>query len=150
MIRKPSCALISMRRRSRFSDGSSIVGPSKRRFRKAARILASRRNGNGPISPSRGRRPRCLDCSHSLRFGRPIPTSPPTFAPDRPRGITNANPHSATSSPQFEGFSGARRIYQCPGSTQIAWKFRSTSGKDSLKRSATLLKTRKVELRGYV
>ena len=74
-IRKPSCALISMRRQSRFSDGSSIVGPSKRRFRKAARILASRRNGNGPISPSRGRRRRCLDCSRSLRFGRPIPTS---------------------------------------------------------------------------
>jgi hypothetical protein len=91
--RKPSCALISMRRQSRFSDGSSIVGPSKRRFRKAAHILASRRNGNGPISPSRGRRPRCLDCSRSLRFGRLIPTSPPTFAPDRPRGITNANPH---------------------------------------------------------
>src|ERR1019366_5120476 len=72
-IRKPSCALISMRRRSRFSDGSSIVGPSKRRFRKAARILASRRNGNGPISPSHGRRRRCLGCSRSLRFGRPIP-----------------------------------------------------------------------------
>ena len=65
-------------------------------FRKAAHILASRRNGNGPISPSRGRRPRCSGCFRSLRSGRPIPTSPAAFARDRPRGITNANLHSAT------------------------------------------------------
>jgi hypothetical protein len=46
--RKPSCAQISMRRQSRFSDGSSNGDRLRRRFRKAARILAPRRNGNGP------------------------------------------------------------------------------------------------------
>jgi len=147
-IRKLSYAPVSTRRRSRFSDGSSIVGRSKRRFRKAARILASRRNGNGPISPSHGRRRRCLGCFRSLRFGRPIPKSPAAFARDRPRGITNANLPSATPWPPFEGSSGARRIYQCPGTARMAWKFQPPSWKDSRKRSATRHKIRKVELRG--
>src|ERR1019366_4843986 len=47
------------------------------------------------------------------------------------------NLHSATPSPQFEGFSGARRFYQCPGTTRMVWKFQPPSGKDSQKRSAT-------------
>jgi len=115
-------------------------------FRKAARILASRRNGNGPISPSHGRRRRCLGCFRSLRFGRPIPKSPAAFARDRPRGITNANLPSATPWPPFEGSSGARRIYQCPGTARMAWKFQPPSWKDSRKRSATRHKIRKVEL----
>src|SRR5208283_1797232 len=59
------------------------------------------------------------------------------LARDRPRGIRNANLHSATPSPQFEGFSGARRIYQSPGATRMVWKFQPPSGKDSQKRSAT-------------
>ena len=146
-IRKHFCALISMRHQSRFLDDSSIVGPSKRHSRRAARISASRRNGNGPISPSRGRRRRCSGCFRSLPFGRPIPKSPAAFAQDRPRGITNANLPSATPWPPFEGSSGARRIYQCPGTTRMAWKFQPPSGKDSQKRSATRHKIRKVEVR---
>jgi len=31
----------------------------------------------------------------------------------------------------FEGYSGARRIYQCPGTTGMTWKFQPPSGKDS-------------------
>ena len=46
----------------------------------------------------------------------------------------------------FEGYSGARRIYQCPGTTGMTWKFQPPSGKDSWKRSATRYKIRKVEL----
>jgi hypothetical protein len=145
--RSASFPVHQTRRRSRFSDGSSIVGPSKQRFRKAARISASRRNGNGPISPSRGRPQRCSGCFRSLRFGRPIPQSPTAFARDWPRGITNANLPSATPWPPFEGSSGARRIYQCPGMTRMAWKFQPPSGKDSRKRSATRHKIHKVELR---
>jgi hypothetical protein len=46
----------------------------------------------------------------------------------------------------FEGYSGARRIYQCPGTTGMTWKFQPPSAKDSWKRSATRYKIRKVEL----
>ncbi len=50
----------------------------------------------------------------------------------------------------FEGYSGARRIYQCPGTTGMTWKFQPPSGKDSWKRSATRYKIRKVELSAYI
>src|SRR5208283_5282650 len=77
----------------------------------------------------------------------PIPQSSPACTPDRPPGIRSANPPSATQSPPFDGCCGVRRLYQYPGSTRIAWKFRPCSGKDSPKRSATPRKMGKVELR---
>jgi hypothetical protein len=103
---------------------SGSARPQSRAFQE--RISASRRNGNGPISPSRGRRRRWSGRFRSLRFGRPIPKSPATFARDRPR----AKLPSATPRPPFEGSSGARRIYQCPGMTRMAWKFQPPSGID--------------------
>jgi hypothetical protein len=39
------------------------------------------------------------------------------------------------------------RIYQCPGTTGMTWKFQPPSAKDSWKRSATRYKIRKVELK---
>ena len=53
---------------------SGSARPQSRAFQE--RISASRRNGNGPISPSRGRRRRCSGRFSLLRFGRPIPKSP--------------------------------------------------------------------------
>jgi hypothetical protein len=94
----------------------------------------------------------------SLRRGRPTPKSPPAlppglagrvepFARDRPRGISNAKLPSATRWPPFEGSCGARRMYQCPGLTRMAWKFQPPPARDSRKRSATRHKIRKVEVR---
>jgi len=145
-IRKLSYAPVSTRRRSRFSDGSSIVGRSKRRFRKAARILASRRNGNGPISPSHGRRRRCLGCFRSLRFGRPIPKSRQP-SPEIGRVVSQTRTflqrrHGRRSKALLE-----RAEFINVPHGRMAWKFQPPSWKDSRKRSATRHKIRKVELR---
>jgi len=84
----------------------------------------------------------------SLRRGRPTPKSPPAFpsglagrvepfARDRPRGIPNARLPSATRWPPFEGSYGARRMYQCPGLTRMAWKCQPPFGRESRKRSVS-------------
>ena len=103
----------------------------------AARISASKLNGNGPTSLSRERRRRCSECSPSLHFGRRIPKSPSAFARDPPPGITNANLHSVMPSPPSEGCSGARRVFQCLGTPRTMWKFQPPSWKNSPKRYAT-------------
>jgi hypothetical protein len=43
------------------------------------------------------------------------PKIAPAFAPEPPHGMINANLPSATPSPPFEGYSGARRVFQCLG-----------------------------------
>jgi hypothetical protein len=94
----------------------------------------------------------------SLRRGRPTPKSPPAlpsalagrvepFARDRPRGILNAKLPSATRWSPFEGSCGARRMYQCPSLSRMAWKFQPPSARDSRKRSATRHKIGKAEVR---
>ena len=72
-----------------------LASRSKQHSRIAARISASKLNGNGPTSLSRERRRRCSECSPSLHFGWRIPKSTSAFARDPQPGITNANLHSA-------------------------------------------------------
>ena len=118
----------------------------KQHSRSAARISASKLNGNGPTSLSRERRRRCSECSPSLHFGWRIPKSPSAFARDPPPGITNANLHSVMPSPPSEGCSGARRVFQCLGIPRTMWKFQPPSWKDLPTRYATPRKIPKVEL----
>ena len=117
-------------------------------FRSNAAIgLDPDRNANGPASPWRGRRRRCPGCFRSLRHGRPIPKSRTAFARDQPLGIINAKLPAAAPWPPFEGSSGARRVFQCPGIRRTVWKFQPLSWKNPRKRFATRHQIRKAELR---